>query len=460
MDSKVMKIALLIVTLFVLTVFGLMLILNGYGTTRQQNIEPQTETVTECDVDESGMIIGSDIYAWMSDETFFDEDGVIAKYADAMLESSAVVLSAGSVEKDIRVKIADENGEPVKGTVFEIKLSNDKTYRDSDRDGFITISNLDPAEYELVLCNAGTYMAPDKPIKCTVKAKVEYKAIADISYLIKTEADIDVEKDDTAVNDAESETTGNSAIKTAQGATFGIDVSKYNGDIDWAKVKGDGVGFAIVRAGYRGSSSGSIVVDPYFAANMQKANEAGVPVGVYFFTQAVNTVEAVEEASAVLTLIKDYDITYPVFIDTEGAGGAGRADAVEVADRSAICQAFCETIRSGGYTAGIYASKNWFNNRLDITKLSGDNVTWLAEYADAPSYGGTYQMWQYSSAGRINGIEGRVDMNLSYLDIDNDSNGNKAEKAEKADIDDNEDDSKQETVTDDSMKNKQNKEVQ
>ena len=102
--------------------------------------------------------------------------------------------------------------------------------------------------------------------------------------------------------------------------------------------------------------------------------------------------------------------------EISSAGGKGRADALEVQTRSKVLQAFCETIRSGKYKAGIYASKNWFNKRLDISKLSADNVTWLAEYADKVSYGATYQIWQYSSAGRIPGIEGRVDMNLSYLD--------------------------------------------
>ena len=101
-------------------------------------------------------------------------------------------------------------------------------------------------------------------------------------------------------------------------------------------------------------------------------------------------------------------------------------------ERSRVVSAFCETIRSGKYTAGVYASKNWFKNRLDISKLSADNVTWLAQYADEVTYEGTYQMWQYSSAGRIAGIEGRVDMNLSYLDIDGNRYEKKDEKSEKS----------------------------
>ena len=216
----------------------------------------------------------------------------------------------------------------------------------------------------------------------------------------------------------------------------GIDVSKWNKEIDWEQIAKEGVDFAIIRAGYRGSVSGSLVVDPYFEKNIKGATDNGIDVGIYFFTQAVNEREAVEEASIVMSLVQGYDISYPIFIDTEGAGGRGRADSLEVAQRSGICQAFCETIRSGGYTAGIYASKNWLSNRLDITKFSGDNVIWLAEYKDKPTYGGTYGMWQYTSSGRINGIEGRVDFNLCYLDF-----GKKEEPVEeyirKADVEEN-----------------------
>ena len=133
-----------------------------------------------------------------------------------------------------------------------------------------------------------------------------------------------------------------------------------------------------------------------------------------------------------MSLIKDYKITYPVFLDSESAGGNGRADELDVVVRSKVANAFCETIRSGGYSAGVYASRNWFNNRLDISKMSKDNITWLAEYADEPTYGATYHIWQYSSAGRIPGIEGRVDMNMSFLDVSGNSdkkdNKNKSDK--------------------------------
>ena len=143
--------------------------------------------------------------------------------------------------------------------------------------------------------------------------------------------------------------------------------------------------FAIVRAGYRGSVTGSLVEDPQFVANMKGATAAGIPVGVYFFTQATDEKEAVEEASAVLELIRDFQLSYPVFIDTEGAGGNGRADGLDAETRTLVCEAFCRTVENAGYTAGVYASRNWYNNNLQTARLENYHI-WLAEYRSVPLY--------------------------------------------------------------------------
>jgi len=173
------------------------------------------------------------------------------------------------------------------------------------------------------------------------------------------------------------------------------------------------VEFAIIRAGYRGSVTGSLVEDPRFEANIKGAIASGVQVGVYFFTQAVNEVEAVEEASAVLQLVQQYKLDYPIFIDTEGAGGNGRADGLDVETRTLVCDAFCRTVENAGYEAGIYASRNWYNNMLVTNRLDNYNI-WLAEYRSVPLYQGYYMMWQYTSKGQIDGIEGNVDLNIAY----------------------------------------------
>ena len=194
---------------------------------------------------------------------------------------------------------------------------------------------------------------------------------------------------------------------------LGIDVSKWNGSIDWSQVKNSGVSYVIIRCGYRGSSTGALIEDPKFRTNIQGATAAGLKVGVYFFTQAVSDVEAVEEASMVISLIKGYKISCPVFLDVEAAHG--RADGISVSTRTAVCKAFCATIKGAGYTAGIYANKTWLNSYIDAPSLTGYKI-WLAQYAAAPTYSRTrYDMWQYSSKGSISGISGRVDMNISYM---------------------------------------------
>lgn len=201
------------------------------------------------------------------------------------------------------------------------------------------------------------------------------------------------------------------ALVTGSGS-FGIDVSKWNGSIDWNSVKSSGASYAIIRCGYRGSSTGALITDPKFAANISGANAAGLKVGVYFFTQAVNEKEAVEEASMVLDLVKKYKISYPIFLDVESSGG--RADGIDKGTRTAVCKAFCATIQNSGYTAGIYANKTWLNSKIDAGAL-GSYKIWLAQYAAAPSYGGRYNLWQYSSKGSVPGIKGNVDLNQSYL---------------------------------------------
>ena len=195
--------------------------------------------------------------------------------------------------------------------------------------------------------------------------------------------------------------------------TMGIDVSKWNGTIDWNAVKNSGVSYVIIRCGYRGSTTGAMIEDPVFKSNIKGATAAGLKVGVYFFSQAVNEVEAVEEASMVLGLIKGYNISYPVFLDVESSGG--RADGISAATRTAVCKAFCQTIQNSGYKAGIYANKTWFNSYMDTPSLTGYKL-WLAQYAAAPTYTRTkYDLWQYSSKGKVSGIGGNVDMNISYL---------------------------------------------
>lgn len=193
----------------------------------------------------------------------------------------------------------------------------------------------------------------------------------------------------------------------------GVDVSKYQGNINWNQVKASGVEFAIIRVGYRGYGSGALVEDPTFRQNIRGATAAGLKVGLYFYSQAVNEAEAVEEASMVLRLCSGYNISYPIYFDTEKvAGDTGRADYIGRSQRTANAVAFCETIRNAGYRAGVYSYASWFYNELNIANISQYSI-WIAQYRDNLTFNYNYDIWQYTSSGQVPGIPNRVDMNVS-----------------------------------------------
>lgn len=372
--------------------------------------------VQEITYDEYGQRIGNDLSAFLQDATFFDpeENTWLEQKMD---EQNRLSLMVTSVEKDLRIQVVDFDGKPVSGQTFLVDLEGKGEYKDLDQDGILYIGGLSAGEYYVSLQEIEGYKVPINPTRVQVKDKVEYVFIDDISLLIKTEEDIVALEEDTGAREAE-EDSDKTEIKKLQtptaNASVGIDVSKWNREIDWEKVKAAGVDFAIIRAGYRGSTTGSLVIDPYFEANIKAATLAGVKVGVYFFTQAVNEVEAVEEASMVLELVKEYSLDYPIFIDTEGAGGNGRADGLDVEMRTLVCDAFCRTVENAGREAGVYSGRNWFYNKVQVSRLENYCI-WLAEWRSVPLYDGYYHMWQYTSKGKIDGIEGNVDMDISYM---------------------------------------------
>lgn len=190
----------------------------------------------------------------------------------------------------------------------------------------------------------------------------------------------------------------------------GIDVSKFQGTIDWNAVKADGITFAIIRCGYRGYGTGALVEDSTYRRNIQGAINAGLKVGVYFYSQAINEAEAVEEASMVLSLVSGYSLPLGVYYDTESVAG-GRANAISAAERTACAVAFCETIRNAGYKAGVYSYASWFYNALNFANISKYNI-WIAQYRDTLSFNYKYNIWQYTGSGRVNGINTAVDMNI------------------------------------------------
>lgn len=206
-------------------------------------------------------------------------------------------------------------------------------------------------------------------------------------------------------------------VDTSNGLVKGIDVSKYQYNIDWNAVKASGIDFAIIRVGYRGYGTGALVEDPYFRQNIKGANAAGVKVGLYFYSQAINEQEAVEEASMVIRLIQETGgrVSYPIYFDTEKvAGDTGRADGISRDQRTRNAVAFCNAIQNAGYRAGVYSYASWFYNNLNMASLTGYSI-WIAQYRDNLDFKYNYDIWQYTSSGTVPGISTRVDMNVSKL---------------------------------------------
>lgn len=199
---------------------------------------------------------------------------------------------------------------------------------------------------------------------------------------------------------------------------YGIDVSYYQGNIDWKKVKNSGVEFVIIRVGYRGyGSAGTLVEDPKFKTYLDGATKAGLKVGVYFYTQAITTAEAQAEARFVLDRIKGYSLQMPVYYDIESVDyDTGRLDSAGLskAQKTALCTAFCDTIIKSGYSAGVYANYTWLNYYIDGAGLGKKYPIWLAHYTSNTNYDQRMDMWQYSGSGTVSGISAYTDVNVWY----------------------------------------------
>lgn len=194
----------------------------------------------------------------------------------------------------------------------------------------------------------------------------------------------------------------------------GIDVSKFQGDIDWKQVAEDGVEFAFIRVGLRGYGSGKLVEDEYFEQNIKGALSAGIKVGVYFYTQAINEEELMEEANFVLEKIAPYKVELPVVFDVEKVSGDnGRMNSLSLEERTNLTLLFCQTIENAGYKPMIYHNMEMSTLMLDLETLESYDK-WFAYYNSDFYYPYEYAIWQYSDTGRVNGIKGNVDLNISF----------------------------------------------
>ncbi len=200
----------------------------------------------------------------------------------------------------------------------------------------------------------------------------------------------------------------------------GIDVSRYQEEIDWSDVAGDGVEYAFIRLGIRGYTEGEIKEDETFEDNINGALDNGIEAGVYFFTQATSVEEAEEEAQYVLDAIEPYDVTYPVVLDVEAVNqDNARTKDLTKEERTEYCIAFCEMIKQAGYTPMIYGNLKSFMLLLDMEKLE-DYDKWFAYYDDQLYFPYNVRVWQYTDTGSIDGIDADVDINISFGKISGD----------------------------------------
>ncbi len=196
----------------------------------------------------------------------------------------------------------------------------------------------------------------------------------------------------------------------------GVELSKYQEYVDFNKLKKAGIDFVMLRVGARGYGSGQLLMDEYFADNIKRAGDAGLQIGVYFFSQAVTEEEALEEANLVLQSIQDYNVVFPVAFDMEYVeNDTARVEQLSRDEKTAITKTFLKTIENAGYNAVLYGNKEWLMKRIDLSQLTDYDV-WLSQSKDIPDYPYRFTMWEYTSTGTVDGVAGHVNMSISFID--------------------------------------------
>jgi len=266
---------------------------------------------------------------------------------------------------------------------------------------------------------------------CACKSDSDDSTASDDTTSKTTQIELDNIADDQTVDPENNEMGRDTGAEVqftktqnTEALAHGIDVSKWQGKIDWKKVKNAGIDFAIIRIGYRGEN-GIIYRDDNADYNIQQAQKNGVLVGVYFFSTAINTSEAREEATWASEAIKGYKISYPVVYDCEGYTNTNsRMYGISAQNRTDNAMEFLKCVKKAGYDAMIYGAKSDFENTAiwDIARIEKDYKIWVAHYSQAvyptkqiPDYSGRYDMWQYTNRGTVDGVEGNCDMIVSYF---------------------------------------------
>lgn len=416
MDSKI-KSAVITICICTCVLIVLIAVSSNLKKTAKQPTVSNTESVEESISEIPSKQIGNNTSAWKNDETFFDSEADTLALK-ILQESMTLQVKAVSEQKDLRIRVLDSRGNVKSGESFVFSVNrkkrNPKQYTDEDCDGVVYIDSLEADEYEISLMPIGEYIVPDKATTVEVNDRIKYEKLEDIELLFATKTSAEVTLDDLMVVSAVGYSDKKQDTAFAKDdAVYGVDVSQNNGEIDWDKVYKAGIRFVMLRAGFRGAITGDIIIDEQFSDNATKAARAGLEVGAYFFSQAVTEKEAVEEASALLKCCEQKTITYPLAIRVDQAGGFGRADSLEADYRTEVAEAFLKTIENSGQQACIYASSNWLQTNLDAKKIE-KYVVWMSQLSKTPTDEFVFDMWQYTTKGKVPGIDGEVSISRSY----------------------------------------------
>lgn len=383
---------------------------------------------------------------------------VEARAADLNSADRRLFLNAVSTERDLIVLVVDEDGRPVTGERFELILSSpdvgELSYFTTDT-GRCYIVELEGGEYTLSMAEKAGYTAAES-ITVQVKAAADFQAIPDISRLLEIvdSGELAGEIKDNRPQALEQaiaqvlsgsggwrrengriyyvDERGNYAVglkkidgklhyfneRGEMASSLGVDVSCFNGIVNYPLVKAEGIDFVIARVGGRGWESGLMYTDSMALDHIKSAKAAGLKVGVYFYSTAINAAEAIQEASVVIDTLAGLPLEMPVYIDMEYSGDfpKGRADALSPAQRIEIINAFSRTLENHGYKTGIYSSESLLRTSLNPGYLSRYSV-WMANYTEnnaLPSYPYDYQIWQFTDRGVVAGMGSNVDLNVIF----------------------------------------------
>lgn len=318
---------------------------------------------------------------------------------------SDIYLNAVSTGEDMFITVCDADGNAIEGVRFQLTLispNNEEILCATYTDGSCYLVDLAPGKYTVSMPPQDGCAVPDS-IVCIVPS-LTHNAPS-------------VDKLSTGLNNV----SGKLYFQTSTGeisSSIGIDVSTFNRYIDWEELRDAGIDFAILRIGGRGWGSGHIYTDRRFQEFYSAAQDAGLQIGVYFYSTATNVTEAVAEAEYVLSVLHGAPLDMPVYLDIEYSGDYpnGRADRLCKAVRTEIINAFSSTIRHSGYKSGVYSGAYYITHELDLRSLS-QNSLWIANYTQnsaLPDVGYSYDIWQYTESGSIRGIFGTVDVNVIF----------------------------------------------